>query len=195
MSKYEPLYEYLLRVNENQILLTFNDIEEIIGSSLPQSARDHSAWWANSRTKDSHTWAHLWLKAGWEIDRISLKEEIAYFIRDNEIHSDSNVQKQTSYYEGRAYDRTAKFRSRNVKISNERKKRDNYTCQVCSFSLNINDKWVIEAHHLNPLSVSGEIVTNIDDLISLCPTCHRVAHMRQGVPYSLEELKTIRCGK
>lgn len=45
------------------IQLSFNQIEEIIGTDLPLSARSHRAWWANDAVSHSHS--QLWLDAGW----------------------------------------------------------------------------------------------------------------------------------
>ena len=69
-SKYEPLAKHLESLRKNEVRLSFDEIEDILGEELPNSARVHHAWWANSRTDDSHTWAHLWLQTGWE--RLSL---------------------------------------------------------------------------------------------------------------------------
>ncbi|MBK8569876.1 MAG: HNH endonuclease [Nitrosomonadales bacterium] len=61
-----------------------------------------------------------------------------------------------------------------------------------SFAFNL-ESYVIEVHHLEPLSATGERETKIEMLISLCPTCHRIAHLR-STPYSVEEIKGIRGG-
>ena len=79
---------------------------------------------------------------------------------------------------------------RNKKIADERKQFDNFTCQSCGFSLSILGKFVIECHHLNPISEHGLVQTTIDDLVSLCPTCHRIAHLRKP-PYTPEEISVI----
>jgi hypothetical protein len=65
MAKYTPLIEHLQKVSGERLRLDFRKIEEIIGDQLPLSARRHQAWWANSTTKDSHTWSHAWQAAGW----------------------------------------------------------------------------------------------------------------------------------
>lgn len=65
MAKYAPLIEHLRTAPDERLLLDFRTIEEIIGDLLPRSARTHQQWWANSTTKDSHTWSHAWQAAGW----------------------------------------------------------------------------------------------------------------------------------
>jgi 5-methylcytosine-specific restriction protein A len=54
------------------------------------------------------------------------------------------------------------------------------SCEVCGFTTlseygpAVRD--IIEAHHLMPLSLSGETTTRLEDLALLCPNCHREAH-------------------
>jgi len=82
--------------------------------------------------------------------------------------------------EGCKQDRTVTFRKRNAKLIAKRKKLDNHTCQACGFHLKLNDRHVIDCHHINPLGlVDAVTVTHIDHLICLCPTCHRIAHTRR----------------
>ena len=91
--------------------------------------------------------------------------------------------------EGYEFDLLIKARKRDRKIIGERKILDKYTCQACGFHLIVNDKPVIECHHINPIQF-GKRKTNIQDLISLCPTCHRIAHLKRK-PYTLDEIKKI----
>lgn len=51
-------------------------------------------------------------------------------------------------------------------------------CQACGVEpLKVYGVEVIEAHHRIPLSKSEEgRVTEISDLIMLCPSCHRAVH-------------------
>jgi hypothetical protein len=66
MSKYQPLFDHLAASQTDTVLLGLSDIERIIGTSLPRSAREHAAFWANSAPTDSHTWAHGWQAVGWK---------------------------------------------------------------------------------------------------------------------------------
>ena len=47
--------------------MTFADIEELLGEKLPQSAREHRAWWANHYGNPQ---AKAWLAAGWLVDNV-----------------------------------------------------------------------------------------------------------------------------
>ena len=80
MSKYEPLADFLRADPRSTITLTFQQVDRLV-DTLPPSARDHRPWWANSRTNDSHTWAHLWIDAGWECSSVDLERELVTFER------------------------------------------------------------------------------------------------------------------
>ena len=103
----------------------------------------------------------------------------------NKESSESEVE------EGLAGDKTVKFRKRNKRLVIERKKKDNNTCQCCGFRLKIQDKYIIDVHHKYPLSGSDDVrVTSLDDLVCLCPNCHRVSHTR-SFPLSEIEVKEL----
>ena len=92
--------------------------------------------------------------------------------------------------EGYILDSKYQKKSRNREIADKRKKLDNYTCQSCGFKMNIAGNYIIDCHHLYPFSQGDTRVTKIEDLISLCPNCHRIAHLKIP-PYSVQELKRL----
>lgn len=92
--------------------------------------------------------------------------------------------------EGYEFDKRYTIRARDRTLPELCKKRDKYKCQVCGFSLKVNGSYIIECHHKFPLSKSCETKTKLSDLVSLCPTCHRLAHLRNP-PFSVLELKSI----
>jgi HNH endonuclease len=70
-------------------------------------------------------------------------------------------------------------------------------CKVCNHDPGQSfgfDRPLVEIHHLQPLSMSGEgaAYNPKTELVPLCPTCHRAAHTRRPVPYSPEELQQMR---
>jgi hypothetical protein len=81
MSKYQALVQYIKASSDQTIRLDFAQIEQIIGETLPPSARKYPAWWANSRTDDSHSWAHLWIDAGFQATRVDLANQSVRFDR------------------------------------------------------------------------------------------------------------------
>jgi len=93
--------------------------------------------------------------------------------------------------EGYQQDRKVKFKSRNARIINQRKRKDGYRCQACDFRMEVNGKFIIDCHHINPLGNAEEaIITNLNDLICLCPTCHRISHTRQ-YPLTVDEIRNL----
>ena len=67
-------------------------------------------------------------------------------------------------------------------------------CIICKLdprSFYGNAGSIIEVHHLQPLSVSGEAreYDPASDLVPLCPNCHRAVHTRRPVPWSPEAIR------
>ncbi|MCI6000106.1 MAG: HNH endonuclease [Finegoldia magna] len=86
-----------------------------------------------------------------------------------------SAEQDTLYYEGNTAERTILQKTRNQKIVKDVKKRDKYTCRGCGFYF---DNKIVEAHHLIPISsTEEEKQVKKDDLITLCPNCHAIAHI------------------
>jgi hypothetical protein len=74
-GRYEPLYLFLVNHEGSEITLTVQQIEEILGFRLRDSARQYSAWWANDVT---HSQAKAWIFAGWESEKVRLNESTTF---------------------------------------------------------------------------------------------------------------------
>ena len=46
LGEYQQLYTYLHQRFANRVVLTFNEIEDLLGFPLPQAARRRSEWWS-----------------------------------------------------------------------------------------------------------------------------------------------------
>jgi hypothetical protein len=46
-SEYRPLHKYLDERFANTVVLTFSEIEDLMGCTLPAPARVEQKWWAN----------------------------------------------------------------------------------------------------------------------------------------------------
>lgn len=79
MSKYEPLGDYL-RAHSDRVTLSFDDIADIIGDTLPDSAYRHKAWWANE-AEGKHVEAASWMDEGFRTEALSLADETVTFVR------------------------------------------------------------------------------------------------------------------
>ena len=84
MRKYDPLAKYLEEHPGGYCTLTFHEVEGIIGTTLPDSARkpgNYEAWWANDET---HSQASGWMRAGWKTDgQPDLARQQVRFIRSD----------------------------------------------------------------------------------------------------------------
>ena len=63
-SKYDRLRHHLNVRAARSVVMSFREIEKILGSRLPASARRYSAWWANEAGDTSHVQARAWIDAG-----------------------------------------------------------------------------------------------------------------------------------
>lgn len=66
----------------DQLQLSFDQIEEILGFDLPQSAREHRAWWANDMV--GHSWSKEWLDVDWRVASVNMSEQVVRFARAKE---------------------------------------------------------------------------------------------------------------
>jgi DNA-binding transcriptional regulator YiaG len=78
-SRYAPLYEHLRARREDEVTLTFAEIEGILGSPLPTSAHATSAWWSN-RGKGALQ-AAAWVEARYHVVALDLAGERVTFRR------------------------------------------------------------------------------------------------------------------
>lgn len=78
-GKYALLQEWLEKQDEKIIRVSFEDIQTLLGTELPASARNHRSWWANDHT---HSQALAWLQAGWKIEDIQIAEETVVFKKE-----------------------------------------------------------------------------------------------------------------
>lgn len=79
MSRYLQLADFLRRQNVEMVLLSFSEVERILGSKLPASAKGLRAWWANDVT---HAQAkHGWMKAGYGVEKVDFEAGVVSFRR------------------------------------------------------------------------------------------------------------------
>jgi hypothetical protein len=83
VAKYDPLRRFLERLepHTHEIMLSFQQIESMIGAPLPPSAHEHQAWWANPTPPHRHTHARAWLESGWKVDAFDQKARWVRFVR------------------------------------------------------------------------------------------------------------------
>ena len=82
LGKYAPLALHLRGLEGPECLLKFSEVEKIIGSGLPGSARNRRTgwlWWSNdiSRTQARNGW----LAAGWQVSKVDYVKSVVYLWR------------------------------------------------------------------------------------------------------------------
>jgi len=87
--------------------------------------------------------------------------------------------------EGDEFSAEVRRRTREPLVVRSRLEEDQYICQRCGFSAPrvVNDEgdvvtldaMAVDVHHIEPLS-DGQRTTRLEDLVTLCPTCHRLLH-------------------
>lgn len=75
-EKLFPLQRYLTNLDAPRILLSFQQIEVILGESLPLAAYHYQAWWVNSRMVGFH--AANWLESGFEVSEVRLGDYVEF---------------------------------------------------------------------------------------------------------------------
>jgi YD repeat-containing protein len=80
MRKYAPLKHHLERRNGRPEILSFEDIEDIIGAPLPKSAAAHRSFWAND-ARGHHSHARAWIGAGYRVAWVDRGDRVVRFER------------------------------------------------------------------------------------------------------------------
>ena len=79
MSKYRNLTYHLSSLGQHRWRATFQEISDILGFELPQSAYEYPAWWANQA--GGHAQSSAWQDAGWRTENLDLEAQCVTFIR------------------------------------------------------------------------------------------------------------------
>lgn len=81
-SKYKTLADYLANSGQEQIVLTFDQIEKILGFRLSRSNREYRANWANNSME---ALSRGWLPVGYESHDVDMRNGIVHFQRVSPI--------------------------------------------------------------------------------------------------------------
>jgi hypothetical protein len=78
---YRPLHDYLRKRFADSVVLTFDQIEDLIGSALPAEARADEGWWgrASAAGADAHC-SDAWVLAS-RTARVNLQARTVIFDR------------------------------------------------------------------------------------------------------------------
>jgi len=81
-SKYTPLENFLrdIPATQNEVALTFEEIERILKSKLPSSAYEDRRWWDHER-EGNHVNKRSWTNAGWKVQSLDVNERWVNLVR------------------------------------------------------------------------------------------------------------------
>ncbi len=195
-------YESIISIeNKKQILGVFSPIlegEEIPECNEAKLKRIRAKLYSTTAPVDLDDWKYRWffytdeIQPAW-IDKKTKKSQRAGYVRyqiseeENAVDLEGGKTKYSGY-------RLQRSRTLVAAV----KKRDKFTCLSCQFNLGTE---IVHVHHLDPLSERKKPAeTSAADLITLCPTCHYLAHyflrkspMNKQKNVLLESLGTVRC--
>lgn len=64
-AQYAALHKYLVERYADVVTLTFGQIEDVMGSALPASARSEQEWWTTTKAQSGdHVQSEAWILAG-----------------------------------------------------------------------------------------------------------------------------------
>lgn len=99
--------------------------------------------------------------------------------------------------ENRRAVRSHLVRERNRFLANACKERDGFICQACFGRLQEPlgteiGRDCAEAHHVVSLAtLNGKVLTKLEDLMTVCPNCHRALHRMNGEVTDIKKLRAV----
>ena len=62
--KYVPLYDYLANRYADTVVLTFGQLEDLLGNALPNDAHSQDDWWTSTDSRVTASCSDAWILAG-----------------------------------------------------------------------------------------------------------------------------------
>jgi hypothetical protein len=78
-GRYDNLKQHLQMQAASELPMTFSEIEAVVGTKLPRSAKLYRTWWSNNAS--NHAQAKAWLDAGYCTERVDLDGTKLVFVR------------------------------------------------------------------------------------------------------------------
>jgi hypothetical protein len=91
-GKSAPLHEYLANRYADRVVLTFSQIEDLLGSALPDTARVRHEWWTSTDgVADKSSCSNAWILAGRTARPNLLARTVAFERRAESIRDSRDV--------------------------------------------------------------------------------------------------------
>lgn len=75
-KKYIPLATFFQNASSEELTLTYNEIETILGQQLPNAAYLNASWWQKRKAPYSHFEA--WSSSGYNVERVRIGSDITF---------------------------------------------------------------------------------------------------------------------
>ncbi len=92
MSKYAPFGDFLDRQKNDQVQLSFDQVEKVLGFRLPQSAYSQRAWWSNN--SDNNVMTKVWRRAHFLTKSVDMEKRVIVFARQKLKPSEPPMSKE-----------------------------------------------------------------------------------------------------
>ncbi|MGB3469216.1 MAG: hypothetical protein WBA51_00155 [Erythrobacter sp.] len=80
MDKYQGLTDFLGEIDQDRVVMSFEDVNSLVEGGLPESAFRHRPWWAN-RTEGKGSQNLSWQSVGWETRDVNMDLDEVTFAR------------------------------------------------------------------------------------------------------------------
>ena len=77
MNKYDPLRDHLMKQSRDEIILSFDEIEEILGFALPRAAQ-RAEWWFDDTPEHPKLQRQAVREAGRDARRLSTGKAVRF---------------------------------------------------------------------------------------------------------------------
>jgi DnaJ like chaperone protein len=97
-GKYDPLRDYLAECDGPKLVLTFEEIEDILKFKLPETAWQNSSFWSNCYTL-SRVHAVAWIEAGWRVRHgtDAVRSQEVEFYKVESVNKSINIRQIFNY--------------------------------------------------------------------------------------------------
>lgn len=89
-DKYINLTNYLKNINEENVKMSFKDIENLLGEKLCDSAYKYSKFWSNT---ESHSIYFCWFNAGYKKKFVDMRQQMIIFEKNTNTNNFKNIEK------------------------------------------------------------------------------------------------------
>ncbi len=89
-DKYINLTNYLKNINEENVKMSFKDIENLLGEKLCDSAYKYAKFWSNT---ESHSIYFGWFNAGYKKKFVDMRQQMIIFEKNTNTNNFKNIEK------------------------------------------------------------------------------------------------------